>query len=143
MAKTLYTAHATAIGGREGHAETDDKKVSVDFSAPGSGKPGTNPEQLFSCGWGACFGGALAFVARQQKLDIGTPNIKVDVSLHQDEKTGFSLSAVLDVQLPKLDHMSAVRLVEAAHQVCPYSKATRGNIQVDLKVNGQPIAKAA
>jgi lipoyl-dependent peroxiredoxin len=141
-AKTLYTAHATAIGGREGHAETDDKKVSVDFAAPGSGKPGTNPEQLFACGYGACFGGALAFVARQQKLDIGTPNIKVDVSLNQGDD-GFSISAVLDVQLSALDHASAQKLVATAHTVCPYSKATRGNINVELMVNGQPLAKAA
>lgn len=141
--KTLYTAHAVAIGGREGHAETDDKKISVDFAAPGSGKPGTNPEQLFSCGWGACFGGALAVVARMQKIDIGTPNIKVDVSLNQDDKGGYFLSAALDVSLPSLDHAQAVQLVEAAHQVCPYSKATRGNIEVALKVGGQPLAKAA
>lgn len=140
--KILYTAHATAIGGREGHAETDDKKVSVDFAAPGSGKPGTNPEQLFACGYGACFGGALAYIAKQQKLDIGTPNIKVDVNLHQNEE-GFFISAALDVQLPSLDHAAAVRLVEATHQFCPYSKATRGNIEVELKVNGQPLAQAA
>ena len=136
--KLLYTAHATAIGGREGHAETDDKKVSVDFSAPASGKPGTNPEQLFACGYGACFGGALAYIARQQKLDIGTPNIKVDVNLHQDE-SGFFISAALDVQLSGLAQAQATELVKATHQFCPYSKATRGNIDVTLKVNGQPI----
>jgi Ohr subfamily peroxiredoxin len=140
--KTLYTAHATAIGGREGHAETDDKKVSVDFAAPGSGKPGTNPEQLFACGYGACFGGALAHVARMQKLNIGTPNIKTDVSLNQGDD-GFSISVILNVQLPSLDQASAEKLVETAHTVCPYSKATKGNITVQLKVNDQPLAKAA
>lgn len=140
--KTLYTAHATAIGGREGHAETDDQKISVDFAAPGSGKPGTNPEQLFACGYGACFGGALAFVARQQKLDIGTPNVKVDVSLNQGDE-GFFISAVLNVSLPALDHETAEKLVAAAHTVCPYSKATRGNIDVQLKVNDKLLSKAA
>ena len=131
--KTLYTAHAKAVGGREGHAETDDKKVSVDFSAPGSGKPGTNPEQLFACGYGACFGGALAFVARQQKIDIGTPEVAVDVSLNQGED-GFSISAVLTVSLPTMGKEDAQKLVETAHTICPYSKATRGNIKVELKV---------
>jgi len=145
--KNLYTAHATAIGGREGHAETDDKKVSVDFATPGSGKAGTNPEQLFACGYGACFGGALAHVARLQKIDIGTPNIKVDVSLNQgDDGQGnltFSISAVLDVQLPALDAAAAEKLVATAHTVCPYSKATKGNIDVQLRVNSRPLSKAA
>lgn len=131
--KTLYTAHAKAVGGREGHAETDDKTLSVDFSAPGSGKPGTNPEQLFACGYGACFGGALAFVARQQKIDIGTPEVAVDVSLNQGDD-GFSISVVLTVSLPALDKATAESLVQAAHTVCPYSKATRGNVDVELKV---------
>lgn len=131
--KTLYTAHAKAIGGREGHAETDDKKVSVDFTAPGSGKPGTNPEQLFACGYGACFGGALAFVARQQKIDIGTPEVAVDVNLNQGDD-GFSLSVTLTVSIPGLDKAAAEQLVHTAHTVCPYSKATLGNIPVELKV---------
>jgi lipoyl-dependent peroxiredoxin len=140
--KTLYTARATAVGGREGHAQTDDKKLSFDFASPGSGKPGTNPEQLFACGYAACFGGALAYIARQQKVDIGTPDIKSEVNLNQDEN-GFFLSATMNVSLPTLDHAAAQKLVEAAHQFCPYSKATRGNIEVTLKVNDQPLAKAA
>ena len=131
--KTLYTAHAKSVGGREGHAETDDKKVSVDFAAPGSGKAGTNPEQLFACGYGACFGGALAHVARQQKIDIGTPEIAVDISLNQSDD-GFSISAVLNVSIPNLDKATAKKLVQTAHTVCPYSKATRGNINVELNV---------
>ncbi len=136
--KTLYTAHAKAVGGREGQAETDDKKVSVDFAAPGSGKPGTNPEQLFACGYGACFGGALAYAARQQKIDIGTPEVAVDVSLNQGDD-GFSLSAVLNISLPNLDQATAEQLVQAAHGICPYSKATRGNIDVTLRVNGTEL----
>jgi Ohr subfamily peroxiredoxin len=140
--KTLYTARATAIGGREGHAETDDKKISVDFAAPGSGKDGTNPEQLFACGYAACFGGALAFVARQEKLDIGTPEVKSEVSLNQGDD-GFSLSVTLNISLPTLDNAAAQKLVATAHTVCPYSKATKGNIQVTLKINDQALAKAA
>src|ERR1700744_5706551 len=140
--KTLYTAHGKAVGGREGHAETDDKKVSVDFAMPGSGKPGTNPEQLFACGYGACFGGALAHAARLLKLDIGTPEVAVDVNLNQGDE-GFFISAVLNVSLPKLDQATAEKVVQSAHTICPYSKATRGNIDVSLKVNGQSLAKAS
>lgn len=133
--KTLYTAHAKAVGGREGHAETDDKKVSVDFAAPGSGKPGTNPEQLFACGYGACFGGAIAHVAHQQKLEIGTPEVEAEVSLNQGDD-GFFISVVLNVSIPGLDKAEAEKLVQTAHTVCPYSKATRGNVDVVLKVKG-------
>lgn len=140
--KTLYTARALSTGGREGHAETDDKKLSVDFAAPGSGKPGTNPEQLFACGYAACFGGAMAHVARLQRLDIGTPTIASEVNLNQDEG-GFFLSVTLNVSLPSLDHAAAEKLVATAHTVCPYSKATKGNIAVTLQVNGQPLALAA
>jgi Ohr subfamily peroxiredoxin len=140
--KTLYTAHAKAVGAREGHAETDDGQLSVDFATPGSGKPGTNPEQLFASGWGACFGGALARAGRLQGIDIGTPEVGVDVSLNQGED-GFSISAVLSVSLPKLDQAIAEQLVQTAHTICPYSKATRGNIAVGFKVNGRSLAKAA
>jgi lipoyl-dependent peroxiredoxin len=131
--KTLYTARAKAVGGREGHAETDDKKISVDFAAPGSGKPGTNPEQLFACGYAACFGGAIAHVARQQKLEIGTPEVEAEVSLNQGDD-GFSISVVLNVTITALDKAAAEKLVQEAHTVCPYSKATRGNVDVVLKV---------
>jgi len=138
MAKVLYTAKALSTGAREGHAETDDKNLVVDFSAPGSGKPGTNPEQLFACGYAACYGGALAYMARQQKLDIGVPTIHSEVALNQDDN-GFFISAVLDVQLPNLDAAQAEALARAAHAFCPYSKATKGNIDVVLKLNGKAL----
>lgn len=134
----IYTAHATAVGGRDGHTETDDKKVSFDLSGPGSGGAGTNPEQLFAAGYAACFGGAAQFIAKQHGLDMGKIEVKADVNLHKGDD-GFSLSAVLDVALPGLDRTKAVTLVEETHQFCPYSKATRGNIDVQLKVNGEPI----
>lgn len=134
----IYTAHATAVGGRDGHTETDDKKVSFDLSGPGSGGTGTNPEQLFAAGYAACFGGAAQFIAKQQGLDVGKVEVRSSVNLHKDD-SGFALSAILDVQLPDLDRAKAITLVEATHQFCPYSKATRGNIDVQLKVNGEAI----
>jgi Ohr subfamily peroxiredoxin len=140
--KTLYTAHAHAINGREGHAETDDKKVSVSLSRPGGSGPGTNPEQLFACGYAACFGGAAQHIAKQRGHDVGQVTVHADVSLNQDDN-GFFLSVTLNVDLPTLDQAEASALVEAAHQFCPYSKATRGNIEVTLQANGKPVAAKA
>jgi osmotically inducible protein OsmC len=140
--KTVYTAHAHATNGREGHAETDDKKVSVTLSRPGSNGAGTNPEQLFACGYAACFGGAVQYLASQKKLDVGQVTVHADVSLNQDDN-GFFISATLNVDLPTLDQSVAEDLVAATHQFCPYSKATRGNIEVTLQANGKQLAKAA
>lgn len=134
----IYTAHATAIGGRTGKVSTDDGKIAVPLSSPGTGGAGTNPEQLFASGYGACFSGACQYLAKQQGLDLGDIEVKTDVNLHKGDD-GFKLSAALDVTLPNLDHDAAVKLVTAAHDFCPYSKATRGNIEVTLKVNGQEI----
>jgi lipoyl-dependent peroxiredoxin len=140
--KTIYTAHAIVKGGREGRAETDDKALAVEFCPPNSDKLGTNPEQLFACGYASCFGSAMAHVAREQKVDIGTPEIKADVHLHQGDG-GFSISVDLDVSLPDMDKKAAEKLVATAHTVCPYSKAVKGNVDVTLKVNHQPLSKAA
>jgi Ohr subfamily peroxiredoxin len=137
--KTLYTARATSVGGREGHAETDDKRLAVDFARPGSDKPGTNPEQLFACGYAACFGGAMAFVAGTQKIVMGELIIDNEVNLNQDEN-GFFISVVMSIKLPEMQQSDAEKLVLAAHQVCPYSKATRGNIQILFTVNGKKVA---
>ncbi|MDX2113921.1 MAG: organic hydroperoxide resistance protein [Alphaproteobacteria bacterium] len=137
--KTLYTARATSTGGREGHAETDDKRLVVDFARPGSDKPGTNPEQLFACGYAACFGGAMAYLAGQQKLAMGELAIENEVNLNQDEG-GFFISVQMHVKLPQMEQKAAEKLVADAHQFCPYSKATRGNISVRFTVNGQKIA---
>jgi osmotically inducible protein OsmC len=141
--KTLFTAHGTTTGGRTGHTESDDKTISMDLASPGSGKKGTNPEQLFACGYSACFGSAIDHVAKSQKLTTGEITVKADVSLNQDEKEGFSIAVTLNVTLPELDASAAKKLVEEAHKVCPYSKATRGNVEVKLVVNDSPIAKAA
>jgi osmotically inducible protein OsmC len=138
--KILYTAHATATGGRHGHSKTDDGKVDVDLSVPkemgGDGGAGTNPEQLFATGYSACFLGAMRFVAGKEKVTI--PNeatITADVSFGpRDDGTGFGLAVVLTGNVPGLDKAQVEDLMAKAHVVCPYSHATRGNIDVQLKV---------
>lgn len=135
----IYSAHASAQGGRGGHTETDDKKISLDLSPPGSNGPGTNPEQLFAAGYGACFGGALAFIAGQKKIALPkTPVIHVTINLHKAE-TGFHLSGAINVELKGLDDAAAAELVHATHDFCPYSKATRGNVDIALQLNGKEI----
>jgi Ohr subfamily peroxiredoxin len=140
---SAYTAHATTIAGREGHSETDDKQLSLNLSKPGSGKPGTNPEQLFACGYSACFGSAIDAVAKSQKVAVSEVKVKAEVALNQDDNNGYFLSVVLNVSLAGVDKATAEKLVEAAHQVCPYSKATRGNIGVILQVDNKPLSLAA
>jgi Ohr subfamily peroxiredoxin len=143
MAKTLYTAEAHVTGGRDkGHGKTSDGVLEVDLRLPvemGGQGGGTNPEQLFAVGYAACFEGALGAVARRAKLETGDAVIDSKVSLHPNEARGFDLSVQLDVTLPSVDAEQAAELVKAAHQVCPYSNATRGNIPVTLTANGQPV----
>lgn len=135
----IYTARAAATGGRGGHTETDDKKVVLDLSPPGSDGPGTNPEQLFACGYGACFGGALAFIAKQKNITLAeTPVVQVDINLHKTD-TGFHLSGAINVVLNGLDDQAAADLVRATHDFCPYSKAARDNIAIALSLNGKPV----
>lgn len=141
--KNLYTAHATTIGGRNGHSETNDKQLVLNLSTPGGNKPGTNPEQLFAAGYSACFGSAIEAVAKMQKTIVSEIKVEAEVSLNQDDKGGYFIAAVLNVTLAGVDDATAHKLVESAHQICPYSKATRGNIDVKLKVNDQPLAQAA
>ena len=136
--KTLYTAEALATGeGRDGHGRTSDGKLDLDLATPpelgGSGN-GTNPEQLFAIGYAACFHSALRLVARAEKADVSDSAVGARVSLGQIDNGGFGLAVELEVSLPALDHESAQRLTEKAHQVCPYSNATRGNIDVTLTV---------
>jgi lipoyl-dependent peroxiredoxin len=145
MTKTLYTAEAHVTGGRaEGHGRTSDGALEVDLRIPAEmGGPGggTNPEQLFAVGYAACFEGALGVVARRAKADTGDAAIDSKVSLSPDGKGGFLLSVQLDVTLPSItDSATAVEIVRAAHEVCPYSNATRGNIEVGLTANGQTVA---
>lgn len=144
MAKTLYTAQATVTGGRsEGHGRTGDGALEVDLRIPvemGGPGGGTNPEQLFAVGYAACFEGALGVAARRAKAETGDATIDSQVSLAPDGKGGFVLSVQLDVSLPSVqDGDVAVDLVRSAHAVCPYSNATRGNIEVGLTANGRPV----
>jgi osmotically inducible protein OsmC len=135
----LYTAIATADGnGRAGHAVSNDGILDVQLAFPkemgGSGQ-GTNPEQLFAAGYAACFSSALGMLAKQRKVDASDTSVTAEVSLNPTDAGGFSLSVTLRVELPDALQGDAGReLVEAAHQVCPYSNATRGNIPVELVV---------
>ena len=144
MAKALYTAEATVTGGRiEGHGRTSDGALEVELRSPeelGGQGGGTNPEQLFAIGYASCFESALGAVRRREHAEVGDVSIDSRVSLLPAEGRTFKLAVALDVSLPQLDDPEqAVRIVAAAHRVCPYSNATRGNIEVDLKVNGHAV----
>ena len=143
MAKVVYTAEAHVTGGRvAGHGRTSDGALEVDLRSPpemGGEGGGTNPEQLFAVGYAACFESALAAVARRQKLEVGDVEIDSKVMLITGEDRSFTIAAELDVTLPSVEGEDAVDLVRAAHRVCPYSNATRGNIEVKLTANGTPV----
>jgi len=143
MAKVLYTAHAHVTGGRDGHGRSDDGQLEVDLRLPpelGGAGGGTNPEQLFAVGFAACFESALAAVARRRHLEAGEVTIASAVSLLPTGDGGFRLTVTLDVSLPAVaDRQTAADLVRGAHLVCPYSNATRGNIDVDLLLAGEPV----
>lgn len=141
--KNLYTTRATTIAGREGYTETDDKQLSLNLSKPGSGKVGTNPEQLFACGYSACFGSAIDAIAKKQNVKVDEIKVEAEVKLNQDDEGGFFIGATLNVTLAGVDKATAGKLVQAAHQICPYSKATRGNIEVRLQVDSTTLAQAA
>lgn len=137
--KVLYSTSVTTTGGREGKARSSDNHLEVSLTPPPElGGPktgtGTNPEQLFAAGYSACFESAIRHVARGKKIKITQSEVTGEVSLHPTEAGGFSLSVVLSVKLPELEKAEAKALVDAAHQVCPYSNATRGNIPVTLHV---------
>ena len=147
MAKTLYTAEATVTGGRaNGHGVTSDGALDVQLRAPvemGGEGGGTNPEQLFAIGYAACFEGALTVAARREKVDVGDVSIVSRVLLGPTGDRGFGIAAELEVTLPQIgDPEQALRIVEAAHKVCPYSNATRGNIDVHITANGRELAPA-
>ena len=135
--KILYTAVATATSGREGRAQSDDGVLDVALVPPkalgGSGAVGTNPEQLFAAGYSACFGSAVLHIARHQKIVSGPVSVTAKVSIGP-VGASFGLAVELDVAIPELPREQATALLEAAHQVCPYSNATRGNIRVDIRL---------
>lgn len=136
LEKVLYTTAATATGGRDGRVATDDGLLEVTVVPPkalGGSGAGTNPEQLFAAGYAACFGSAVAHVARMQKLVTGPVSITAKVSLGPAGR-GFGLSVELIAAIPELPRDQAEALVRTAHEVCPYSNATRGNIAVDVRL---------
>lgn len=132
-----YTAVATAEGGRDGRVASDDGKLDVVVNSPkelgGSGE-GTNPEQLFAAGYSACFQSALGVVARKEKADVSGSRVTARVGIGTTPEGGFGLKVALEVRIPNVDASTAEELVHKAHQVCPYSNATRGNIEVGLDV---------
>ncbi|MEU9364100.1 organic hydroperoxide resistance protein [Streptomyces avermitilis] len=133
----LYTAVATATHGREGRAISSDGKLDVQLAPPvelGGNGLGTNPEQLFAGGYAACFASALGLVGRQAKVDVSDAAVTAEVGIGKQGE-GFGLKVTLRIELPdSVDGASGRKLVESAHQVCPYSNATRGNIEVDLVI---------
>ena len=136
--KVLYTAHAKVTGGRDGHGASSDGAVDVKLATPrelgGAGGAGTNPEQLFAVGYAACFIGAIKFVAGRDKIKLsGDPSIESSVGIGQIPN-GFGIEATLKITVPGLSHADTEALVQKAHHVCPYSNATRGNIDVRLIV---------
>ena len=130
--KVLYTARAHTTGGRDGASRTDDGRLDVTLSSPGTSGTGTNPEQLFAAGYSACFIGAIKAVAGKQKIAL-PQDLAIDAEVDLGTiPNAYGIAARLTVHLPGMDRAAAQALVEAAHQVCPYSNATRGNIDVTL-----------
>jgi lipoyl-dependent peroxiredoxin len=132
--KIFYKTRATATGGRSGHAQLDDGTLAFDLATPGSNKAGTNPEQLFAIGYSACFDNALKLTAQRMKKPLTSSQTSVEVGLGQASDGGYALDIDLHVQVQGLSDADALELVEATHQVCPYSNAIRGNVQARLHV---------
>jgi Ohr subfamily peroxiredoxin len=137
--KILYTAEAHVDGGRDGHGRTSDDRLEVDLNVPetlgGKGGPGTNPEQLFAVGYGACFLGAVAVAAQRKRVEV-PDGMSVDAKVGLGTQPGgaYNVAVELTVSLPGVERDLAMEIVEAAHQTCPYSNATRGNVDVKLAV---------
>lgn len=135
LVKPLYTAEASAVGGREGHVRSADGLLDVDLRPPEAmGGPGgaTNPEELFAAGYAACFQSALGVVGRRQKVSVDGSTVTAKVAIGTTAGGGFGLAVALEVHVPDVDAATAQALIEGAHEVCPYSNATRGNIEVTL-----------
>jgi Ohr subfamily peroxiredoxin len=143
----LYTAEATATGGREGHVRTSDGRIDVDLDVPKEmgGQPGigTNPEQLFAAGWAACFQSALLRFAADRTLDVRDCRLTARIGIGPVARGGFGLVAALDLDAPHLSREAAAELMRRAHEACPYSRATRGNIDVTLTAAGSAVEPLA
>jgi len=135
--KVIYTARTRTTGGRDhGIARSCDGHLDVKLSSPGSPRIGTNPEQLFAAGWSACLETAIALAARKSKVTLGEITIDAEVDLHLADSTDYFLSARFNISISGIDRTVAQDLVQRAEQLCPYSKATRGNIEVTLNLDG-------
>jgi lipoyl-dependent peroxiredoxin len=132
----MYATTVTVTGGREGHAVSDDGVLDVQLRRPklNGASEGTNPEQLFAAAWGGCFQSALLAVARKSGADVSASTVSVEVAQGRDSDGGYSLAAQITVKIPGMEHAQAQQLADAAHGVCPYSRATRGNIDVEVAV---------
>jgi lipoyl-dependent peroxiredoxin len=144
--KVLYTAEVSVSGGREGQAKSSDGNLEVTLHVPqemgGPGGAGTNPEQLFAAGYAACFQSALMTAARRQHVDASQSTVTAKVGIGPNGKGGFGLEVELRIQLPGVERSEGEKLVTLAHEVCPYSNATRGNIPVQLTLEGVPVHTA-
>ena len=144
--KIIYTAEAVVEGGREGHGRTSDGRLEVDLSVPeeigGAGGPGTNPEQLFAVGYAACFQSALLGVAKGRGLDASGSTITAHVGIGPTGHGGFGLTVALDLHAPHLERGDAEELMARAHERCPYSNATRDNVDVTLTVDGKALERS-
>jgi Ohr subfamily peroxiredoxin len=142
--KVLYSVRARVTGGRDqGHGRTSDGALDVQLRSPkelGGDGGGTNPEQLFAVGYAACFEGAIKAIARREKLAADDVSIDSRVDFGPAEDRSFAIAVALDVTLPGFDEEQAAEIVRAAHHVCPYSNATRGNIDVELTANGRAVS---
>ena len=141
----LYTTVAVVDGGRAGHGRTSDGRLAVGLSVPrelgGEGGPGTNPEQLFAVGYAACFHSGLLAVAQARKLDASDSTVTAHVGIGPIGRGGFGLSVALDLRAPSLSRADSEDLMRRAHALCPYSNATRGNLDVALRVDGTPLGE--
>ena len=142
-AKTLYTAHVHTVGGREGAALSSDKQLDIKLSPPGTGRLGTNPEQLFAAGWSACFEGALGLAAKDAGVQLPVETaVDAEVHLNYGETEGYFLTARLNVTIPGVADDVAQSLIERAHETCPYSKMTRGGIDASVTLAQLPTEVA-
>lgn len=146
LSKVLYTAEAVVAGGRAGAGRSSDGHLDVELSVPeamgGAGGSGTNPEQLFAVGYGACFHSALQAVAQGRNVDVSGSQITSRVGIGPTGHGGFGLQVSLDLRAPGLSHAEAAGLMTRADLLCPYSNATRGNVEVSLSVDGTPVERA-
>jgi osmotically inducible protein OsmC len=147
ISRVVYTTEATAEGGRGGHVRTSDGRLDIELDVPaelgGLGGPGTNPEQLFAAGYAACFQSSLLRVAAARQVALPTSKVTATVGIGPAEQGAFGLAVVLDLDAPGLDRSEAALLMERAHELCPYSRATRGNVEVVLNFGGAPLERIA